>query len=73
MTNNTDGDWTIITYVDKVYEILIGNNPINHNGIMNGIKVMDDYYNNNNNRLSVYNNDACYKYTRYIYDDGGWN
>ena len=23
----TDGDWTIITYVDKLYEILIGNNP----------------------------------------------
>ena len=27
LTNNTDGDWTLITDVDKVYEILIGNNP----------------------------------------------
>ena len=35
LTNNTDGDWTIITYVDKFYERLIGNNPINYNGIMN--------------------------------------
>ena len=58
LTNNTDGDWTIITYVDKFYEILIGNNPINYNGIMNEIKLMD-YYNNNNNKLCVDNNDAC--------------
>ena len=70
LTNNTDGDWTIVTYVDKVYEILIGNNPINYNGIMNGIKLMD-CYNNYNNKWCVYNNDACYKYIRYIYDDGG--
>ena len=59
LTNNTDGDWTIITHVDKIY-----------NGIMNGMKLMD-YYNNNNNKWYVDNNDACYKYIRYIYDDGG--
>ena len=40
--------------------------------LMNGIKVMDDYYNDSNNKLSVYNNGACYKYVRYIYNDGGW-
>ena len=67
LTNNTDGDWTIITYVDKAYEILIGNNPINYNGIMNEIKLMDNNNNNNNNKLCVDNNDACYKYIRYIY------
>ena len=67
----TDGDWTIITYVDKLYAILTGNNPINYNGLMDVIKVMDDYYNDSNNKLSAYNNDACYKYVRYIYNDGG--
>ena len=71
LINNTNGDWTVITYVDKFYEILIGNNPINCNGLINDIELMDYYYNNNNNKLSVCNNDACYKYIRYIYDDGG--
>ena len=71
LTSNTNGDWTIITYVDKFYERLIGNNPINCNGLINDIELMDYYYNNNNNKVSMYNNDECYKYVRYIYDDGG--
>ena len=38
---------------------------------MDEIRLMD-YYNNNNTKLCVDNNDACYKYIRYLYDDGGW-
>ena len=53
-------DWTIITYGDKIY-----------NGIMDEIELMGYYDSNNYNNLCVDNNDACYKYVRYIYDDGG--
>ena len=57
----TDVDWTILTYVDKIY-----------NGIMDEVKLMGYYDNDNDNKLCVDNNDACYKYIRYLYDDGGW-
>ena len=60
MLNNTNVDWTIITYGDKIY-----------NGIMDEVKLMGYYDSNNYNNLCVDNNDACYKYIRYIYDDGG--
>ena len=71
-THLTNGDWTIITYVDKFYEILVGNNPITCNALINDIELLDYYYNNDNStRLCVNNNDEYYKYVRYIYDDGG--
>ena len=44
--------------VDRLYELI--------DDVDNG------YYNNNNNNLYVYNNDVCYKYVRYLHDDGGW-
>ena len=44
----------------------------NYNDKMDEIKLMDSY-NDNDNKLCVDNNDICYKYVRYIYDDGGWN
>ena len=59
LTNNTDGDWTILTDGDKIY----------YNGIMDEVKLMGYY--DNDNKLCVDNNDACYKYIRYLYDDGG--
>ena len=61
LTNNTDGDWTKITNIDKVYEIIKGNNPINYNGIMNDIELMGYY--NNNNKLSVSKNERINKWT----------
>ena len=70
LTNNTDRDWTKITNVDKVYEIIKGSNPINYKGIMNDIELMG-YYNNNNNKLSVSKNEKCYKKVRLLYNDGG--
>ena len=33
ITNNIKGDWTKITNADKVYEIIIRNNPIDYYGI----------------------------------------
>ena len=61
LTDNTNGDWTKLTNIEQVYE------PIK--GIMNDIEVRDYY--NNNNKFDVNKNDLCYKYVRYIYDDGG--
>ena len=61
LTNNTDGDWTSLTYGDKIY----------YNGVMDEIELIGYYDSNNYNNLCVDNNDKCYKYTRYIYDDGG--
>ena len=70
ITKNTNGDGTKLTNVDKVYEIIKRNNPINYNGIMNDINLMG-YYSNNKNVMYVDKNDLCYKYIRYLYDDGG--
>ena len=60
LNNNTNVDWIIITYGDKIY-----------NGIMDKIKLMGYYDNDNNTRLCVNKNDNSYKYIRYIYDNGG--
>ena len=70
LTNNTDGDWTKITNIDKVYEIIKGKNPINYNGRMNAIELMG-YYNNNKKKLSVSKNEKCYKKIRLLYNHGG--
>ena len=69
LTKNTDGDWTKITNIDKVYEIIKGNNSRNHNGIMNDRELMGYY--NNNNKLSVSKDERCYKKLRLLYNDGG--
>ena len=42
ITNNIKGDWTKITNVDKVYEI-IKRKPINYNGITNDTELMSYY------------------------------
>ena len=57
----TYGDWTKIIDSDKFYDII--------NGITKDIEVM--VYYNNNNKFEVNKNDLCYKYVRYLYDDGG--
>ena len=41
-----------------------------YNGIMDEVKLMGYYDNDNDNQLCVDNNDACYKYIRYLYNDG---
>ena len=61
LTDNTDGDWTILTDGDKIY----------YNGIMDKIKLIGYYDSNNYNNLYVDKNDESYKFIRYIYDDGG--
>ena len=60
MYKRQDGDGSEITNVDRLYELVddVDNGYYNNN-------------NNNNNNLYVYNNDLCYKYVRYLYDDGG--
>ena len=65
VTTNTYGDGTRITNVDKVYEIIIGNNPIIYDGIMNDIELLG-YYDNNINKLSVDKNDLYYKIYTHI-------
>ena len=40
--------------------------------MMDKSKLMGYYDNDNNTRLYVDKNDVCYKFIRYIYDDGGW-
>ena len=62
LSKNTYGDWTKINNSDRFDDIIKGK--------MNDIEVM--VYNNNNNKLDVNKNDLCYKYVRYIHDDGGW-
>ena len=69
ITKNTNGDWTKVNNVGKVYEIIKRYNPINYNGIMNDIELMGYYI--NNNELSVSKNDNCYIKIRLLYDDGG--
>ena len=59
LNDNTKRDEIIITYGDMMY-----------NGIMDEVQLMGYYDSNNYNNLCVNNNDECYKYIRYIYDDG---
>ena len=61
LNKTTDGDRTKITNVDGFYEWIDKND----------VKYYVDNGHNNNNKLYVDNNDVCYKYIRYIYDDGG--
>ena len=56
LNDDTDVDWTITTYGDKIY-----------NGIMDEVKLMGYYDNDNNTKLCVNNKDACYKSIRDIY------
>ena len=70
ITNNIKGDWTKITNVDKVYEIIIRNNPIDYYGVTNDTELMG-YYVNNNNVMRVSKNENCYVKVRLVYDDGG--
>ena len=42
-----------------------------YNGVMDEVQLMGYYDSNNYNNLYVDKNDVCYKYIRYIYDDGG--
>ena len=62
LTRITNGDGANITNVDRFYE-LIGNNGVKY--------YVDNGHNNNNNKWKVDKNDLCFKYIRYLYDDGG--
>ena len=55
LNKNTDGDGSEITNVDRLYELI--------DDVDNG------YY--NNNEWYVDKNDLCFKYVRYLHDDGG--
>ena len=63
LNKNTNGNRIEITKVDGSDE-LMGNNGVKYY-IDNG------HYNNNNNKLCVDKNNLCFKYVRYLYDDGG--
>ena len=62
LTRITDGDRTKSTNVDRFYE-LIGDNGVKY--------YVDNGHNNNNNKLKVHKNNLCFKYVRYLHDDGG--
>ena len=70
LTNNIKGDWTKITNVDKVYEIIIRNNPIDYYGIMKNTELTGHYI-KNNNVMRVNKDENYYVKIRWIYDDGG--
>ena len=70
LTKNTDEDWTKITNVDGLYELMGDKNVVNY--YVNIIN-KNSHYNNNYNVICVDKNDLCYKYTRLIHDDGGVN
>ena len=61
-TTNIHGGWIKTNNSDKSYEITKGK--------MNDIEVMV-YNKNDNNKLDVNKNHLCYKYVRYLFDDGG--
>ena len=43
MTNNTKGDWTKITNIDKFYDLTIRSNPVNCYGIMKNTDLKEHY------------------------------
>ena len=70
MTNNTKGEWTKNTNVDKFYEIIRWNNPIDYYGIMNNTDLKGPYI-KNENIMYVNKNEKYYVKIRLIFDDGG--
>ena len=59
--NNTDGDMTKINDVERFYDLTI----------VEQFEILENYHNNNNNKLRVEKNEECYKYIRLLFDDGG--
>ena len=57
----TYGDWTKLIDRDKFYDII--------KCITTDMEKM--VYYNDNNKYEVNKNDLCYKYIRYLFDDGG--
>ena len=70
--NNTDGDKTRITDVDRLYNLIIMcGNPVKHcYEVMEPFEKTNSYY-NSNNKMSLIVNELCRRKTRLLFDDGG--
>ena len=71
--DNTDGDKTKTNDVDRFYDLIImWDNPLGYYvGFMEQIEILENYYINNNNEVSVSKDDKGYIKIRPLYDDGG--
>ena len=70
--NNTDGDKTRITDVDRLYDLIImWGNPVKHcYEVMEPFEKTNSYY-NSNNKMHLIINELCRRKTRLLFDDGG--
>ena len=70
MTDHTKGDWTILGD-NKLYDIIIWNNPVNCNGIVEEYKNLNNLYIDRNDIMNLIKNELCRCKTRLLYDYGG--
>ena len=71
--NNTDGNKTRINDVDRLYDLIImWDSPVDYYvGITEQFEILESYYINNNNVVSINKDENCYVIIRLIFDDGG--
>ena len=70
VTNHTKDDLTILDG-DKLYDVIIWNNPVYYCGIVEEYDNLNSSEIDRNNIMNLIKNELCRRKTRLLYDDGG--